>query len=467
MNSKKQTSSLDDNLIQEFRNGLRGTLILPGDESYNESRKVYNAMIDKKPGMIAICNDVADVMHAVKFGRENNLLVSVRGGGHNAGGLGIADGALTIDLSGIKYVRVDPAAKTIRVGGGNTWGEVDHASHPFGLAAPAGIISTTGVGGLTLGGGVGHLSRKYGLTIDNVLEVDMVLADGSFVTANKDQHPDLFWAIRGGGGNFGIITSFLFKAHNVHTVYGGPVFWEIEKTAEVLEWYHEFIHNAPEDLNGFFATLVVPGPPFPDHLHNKKFCGVVWCYTGDLARAEEVFKPILAFNNPIFEHVGPMPYPVIQTLFDGMMPPGLQWYWRADFFNDVGPEVGAEFQKFGSIIPTPLSQMHLYPITGAAARPGNTDTPWAYRDAKYAGVIVGVDPDPANAQKITKWTRDFYDATHPFSAGGAYSNFMMEEGQDRVKASFRHNYSRLVDIKRKYDPDNFFSVNQNINPNGS
>lgn len=456
--------TLQESVLNDFKSNLRGHLILPNDTDYDENRKVYNAMINKFPALIAKCVDVADVMASVNFGRENNLLVAVRGGGHNGGGLGICDDGLVIDLSGLKNVRVDTKSKTVRVGGGNTWGEVDHATYPFGLAVPAGIISSTGVGGLTLGGGVGHLSRKHGLTIDNLLEADMVLADGSFVTVSKDQNSDLFWAIRGGGGNFGIITSFLFQAHDVKTVYGGPVFWEIDKTPEVMKWYHEFIQNADEDLNGFFATLVVPGPPFPDHLHNKSFCGIVWCYTGDLAKAEKVFEPILNHNNPIFAMVGPMPYPSIQTLFDGMLPPGLQWYWRADFFTELGEELGQEFMKYGSSIPTPLSQMHLYPITGAAAKPGNTDTPWAYRDAKYAGVIVGVDPDPANAEKITKWTKEYWEATHPFSSGGAYSNFMMNEGQERVQASFRHNYDRLAEIKTKYDPKNFFRVNQNIKP---
>jgi len=459
-----KVAELDFSIIEDFSSKLRGEFIVPEDAHYDDARKIYNAMIDKRPGMIVKCVDVADVIASVNFGRENNLLVAVRGGGHNGGGLGLCDDGLVIDLSGIKNVRVDPATKTIRVGGGNTWGEVDHASHAFGLATPAGIISTTGVGGLTLGGGVGHLSRKFGLTIDNLLEADMVLADGSFVTVSEKQNSDLFWAIRGGGGNFGIITSFLFKAHDVHTVFGGPVFWEIEKTEEVMKWYHEFIHNAPEDLNGFFAVLTIPGPPFPEHLHHKKFCAVVWCYTGDLDKAEEVFKPIVSHNTPALAFVGPMPYPSIQTLFDGLMPPGLQWYWRADFFNELGPEVGEINRDFGKAIPTPLSQMHLYPITGAAARVSNTDTPWAYRDAKYAGVIVGVDPDPAKAGKITKWTKDFYNALHPYSSGGAYSNFMMDEGQERVMASFRHNYDRLVTIKRKYDPNNFFRVNQNIKP---
>ena len=457
---------LNASIIEEFASQIRGEIILPGDTNYDETRKVYNAMINKHPGIIVKCMDVADVIHAVNFGRENNLLVAVRGGGHNGGGLGICDDGLVIDLSGIKFVRVDTAEKTVRVGGGNVWGEVDHATHPFGLAVPAGIISTTGVGGLTLGGGVGHLSRKYGLTIDNLLEADMVLADGTFVTVNANQNADLFWAIRGGGGNFGIVTSFKFQAHPVKNIFGGPTLWPIEKTKEIMEWYHQFIHNAPDDLNGFIATLVRPGPPFPEHLHNKQFCGIVWCYVGDLDKGEETFKPILAMN-PLFQHVGVMPYPSVQTLFDGLFPPGLQWYWRADFFNELGPEVSAKHLEFGSKIPTPLSQMHLYPISGAAGRVAKDETPWAYRDARYAGVIVGVDPEPANANKITTWCKDYWEALHPYSSGGAYLNFIMDEGQDRIKASYKHNYDRLTKIKKKYDPNNFFRVNQNILPNES
>ena len=399
-------------------------------------------MINKHPGMIVKCVDVADVIHAVNFGRENNLLVAVRGGGHNGGGLGLCDEGLVIDLSGLKFVRVDTNDNTVRVGGGNVWGEVDHATHPFGLAVPAGIISTTGVGGLTLGGGVGYLSRKYGLTIDNLLEADMVLADGSFVTVNANQNSDLFWAIRGGGGNFGIVTSFKFQAHPVKNVFGGPTLWPIEKTNEIMKWYHEFIHNAPDELNGFIATMIIPGPPFPEALHLKQFCGIVWCYVGDMDKAEEIFKPILAMD-PVFQHVGEMPYPSVQTLFDGLFPPGLQWYWRADFFNELGPELSAKHLEFGSKIPTPLSQMHMYPISGAAGRVAKDATPWAYRDAKYAGVIVGVDPDPANAEKITKWCKDYWEALHPYSSGGAYLNFIMNEGQDRIKASYKDNYDRL------------------------
>lgn len=449
--------------FEVFKGQIRGEVILPTNENYNESRKVYNGMIDKRPGMIIKCVDVADVIACVNYGRENNLLVAVRGGGHNGGGLGICDEGMVIDLSGIKFIRVDTSDNTVRVGGGNLWGEVDHATHPFGLAVPAGIISTTGVGGLTLGGGVGHLSRKYGLTIDNLLEADMVLADGSFATVNASQNSDLYWAIRGGGGNFGIVTSFKFQAHPVKTVIGGPTLWPVEQTEEIMEWYHGFIHNQDENLNGFVATMIIPGPPFPEHLHMKRFCGIVWCYVGDPAKFDTIFQPVRD-KKPLFEHVGPMPYPSIQTLFDGLLPPGMQWYWRADFFTELGAEARKEHKNYGSTIPTALSQMHMYPISGAASRPGITDTPWAYRDAKYAGVFVGVDPDPANKEKITSWAKKYQEALHPYSSGGAYSNFMMDEGQERVKDSYRQNYDRLVEIKTKYDPKNLFRVNQNIKP---
>ena len=284
---------MDPSIIEGFEKELRGEIIMASDSRYDETRKVFNGMIDKRPGMFVMCKDVADVITSVNFARKNDLEVAIRGGGHNGGGLGLCDGGLVIDLSGIKFVRVDTSNNTVRVGGGNIWGEVDHATHAFGLAIPAGIISTTGVGGLTLGGGVGYLSRKYGLTIDNLLEADMVLADGSYVTASKDQHEDLFWAIRGGGGNFGVVTSFKFQAHSVKTVIGGPTLWPIEKTEEIMEWYDGFIHKAPEDLNGFITTLVIPGPPFPEALHNKKFGGLVWCYTCDPENVKEELKPIL------------------------------------------------------------------------------------------------------------------------------------------------------------------------------
>jgi len=456
---------IEEKRIEGFKSNLRAELIRTGDEGYNEARKVNNGMIDRHPGLIARCVDVADVITAVNFGRENDMLVSIRGGGHNAAGLGVCDDGLVIDLSLMKYTRVDPEARVVRVGAGCTWGDVDHATHAFGLAIPAGIISTTGVGGLTLGGGLGYLTRKYGLTIDNLLAADMVLADGSFVTVSAEENEDLFWAIRGGGGNFGVITSFLFKSHPVTTVHAGPMLWELDQATEVMQWYREFIVDAPEDINGFFAFLIVPpGPPFPENLHNKTMCGVVWCYTGPNEQFEDTFKPIRQIGKPALELVGPMPYPAMQSMFDELYPPGLQWYWKADFMNELSDEAIAEHVKYGTETPTMHSTVHINPINGAAHRVGKNDTPWIYRDAIWAQNIVGVDPDPANNERIVSWTKEYWDALHPYSAGGSYVNFMMEEGEDRIKASYGDNYERLVKIKNKYDPTNFFRVNQNIKP---
>jgi hypothetical protein len=456
---------LNETSIQDFRATLRGRIIEPQDEGYEDARKVYNAMISKRPRMIVRCADVADVIQSVNFARENELLLSIRSGGHNAGGLGICDDGLVIDLSLIKYTRVDPEAKTIMVGAGCTWGDIDHATHAFGMAVPGGIISTTGAGGLTLGGGLGYLSRKCGLSIDNLLSADIVLADGSFVTANANQNQDLFWALRGGGGNFGVVTSFTFNLHPISMIYGGPMLYELSESEDVMKWYRELIKDAPDDLNGFFAFLTVPpGPPFPEHLHLKKMCGVVWSYTGSLEDGEEIFKPIRAFKTPALDFVGPIPLPALQTLFDGLLPTGLQWYWRADFVNELSDEAIAKHISFAHALPTPLSTMHLYPINGAASRISNKDTAWNYRDATWAMVIVGIDPDPSNKEIITKWTKDYWETLHPYSAGGAYVNFMMDEGEDRIKATYGDNYERLVAIKNKYDPNNLFRVNQNIKP---
>lgn len=451
--------------LAEFRASLGGELIQPGDSSYEEARKVYNAMIDRRPRLIVRCTDVADVISAVNFGRQNEMLIAVRGGGHSAGGLGVCDDGLVVDLSLMNYTRVDPATRTVRVGGGSTWHAVDHASHVFGLAVPSGFVSTTGVGGLSLGGGIGYLTRKHGLTIDNLLAADLVLADGRFVTASAEENEDLFWAIRGGGGNFGVATSFLFEAHPVQTVYAGPMLWPIEQASEVMRWYREFIVSAPEDINGFFAFLIVPpGPPFPEHLHLKNMCGIVWCYTGALEEAEEVFKPIRSFLPAALDLVGPIPFPVLQSMFDVLYPPGLQWYWKADFVNKLSDEAIALHREHGSKLPTMLSTTHLYPINGKAQKTAKSDTAWSYREAMWAEVIVGVDSNPVNKQRIVTWAQEYWDALHPYSAGGAYINFMMEEGAERVKASYRDNYERLVSVKNKYDPANLFRINQNIKP---
>jgi FAD/FMN-containing dehydrogenase len=456
---------LTDTSIAAFKSALRGELIAPGDARYDEARKVYNGMIDRRPRLIARCNDVADVITAVNFGRDNGLPLAIRGGGHNAAGSGVCNDGLVIDLSPMRYVHVDPQKKTIRAGGGALWGDVDHAGHPFGLAVPAGFISTTGVGGLTLGGGIGHLTRNYGLTIDNILSVDMVLANGKFVIASAKENSDLFWAIRGGGGNFGVVTSFLFKAHPVHTQYAGPMLYELSETAEVMKWYRKFITKAPKELNGFFAFLVVPpGPPFPEHLHNKKMCGIVWAYSGNVKKGPSVFKPIRKFKAPALDLVGPIPNPVLNSMFDPLYPSGLQWYWKADFVRELSDDAIALHAEHGAKLPTMLSTMHMYPIDGAAGRVKSDATAWAYRDAKWSSVIVGVDPDPAKRDQITTWARDYWAALHPHSAGGAYVNFMMDEGEERVKATYGKNFAKLQKVKKKYDPQNLFRSNQNIKP---
>jgi FAD/FMN-containing dehydrogenase len=451
--------------LDQLRANVRGAILQPGDEAYERARLVYNRMIDKRPALIVQCVDVADVVAAVDYGRTNKLLIAIRGGGHNGGGLGTCDAGIVIDLSKMKGVRVDPTARTVRVASGCVWGDVDHATHPHGLAVPTGFISSTGVGGLTLGGGIGYLTREYGFTIDNLLSADVVLADGSIVTADAHAHSDLFWALRGGGGNFGVVTSFEFRAHPVRTVYAGPTFWPLEQTTEVMKAYREFILKAPEYVNGFFAFLTIPPTPmFPEHLHLKKVCGVMWVCTGPAARAEAATRPMRSIGKPLLDHQAEAPLPAVNSLFDGLYPPGLQWYWRADFVNELSDAAIAEHVRHGSALPTMHSTIHLYPIDGAAHRVGRHDTAFSYREANWAEVIVGVDPDPANAGPITAWCKDYFDALHPYSAGGAYVNFMMDEGQERVQASFRDNYNRLGAIKQQYDPANLFRVNQNIRP---
>jgi FAD/FMN-containing dehydrogenase len=448
--------------------GFEGRLIGPDDTDYDERRAVYNGMIDKRPAVIARCAGPDDVVRAVAFARDHDLLLAVRGGGHNGAGLGTCDGGVVIDLSMLKDVEVDPGARTVRVGGGCTWGEVDRETGKHGLATPSGIISTTGVGGLTLGGGLGHLTRKFGLSIDNLLGAELVLADGRRVSASADENPDLYWAIRGGGGNFGVVTSFLFRLHEVGTVVGGPTFWPVEAGAEVLSAYREFLPNAPRELNGFFAFHTVPpAPPFPEEIHLRKVCGVVWCYVGAEEDAAQAMAPLLdAVPEPLMHGVGAMPHAALQSAFDGLYPPGDQWYWRADFVKEIPDDAVEAHARFGADMPTLQSTMHMYPIDGAAHDHAPSDTAWSYRDANWGSVFAGVDRDPANVSAIRRWSIDYFEALHPHSAGGAYVNMMMDEGQERVRDSYRDNYDRLSRIKATYDPGNLFRVNQNIQPAG-
>ncbi|MBK8902965.1 MAG: FAD-binding oxidoreductase [Anaerolineaceae bacterium] len=458
--------SLDKATVAAFKGSFRGDLIQPGDGHYEQARQLYNGMIDKRPGVIARCADTADVQAAVNFARENRLLLAVRGGGHNGAGLGSCDGGLVIDLALLKDVQVNETRREVRAAGGCTWSDVDQATYPYGLAVPTGFISTTGVGGLTLGGGLGYLTRHYGLTIDNLLGVDIVLADGRLVTANAQENADLFWAVRGGGGNFGVVTSFLFRGNPVgEHVYGGPIFWPLEHAAKVMRFWRDLILTGPEELNGWFGFHTVPPVEmFPAEHHLQKMAVITWCYTGALEKAEEAFKPIRQIAPAAMDFAGPIPLPALQSMFDGLYPPGLQWYWNADFFTDLSDDVVDRHVQFAGQLPSVHSTMHLYPINGAAHRVGQNDTAWSYRSANFAQVIVGVDPDPANNPRTIAWSKEYWRTMHPYSAGGAYVNMMMDEGQDRVKAAYRENYPRLAQIKAKYDPQNLFRVNQNIKP---
>jgi hypothetical protein len=446
--------------------GLEDVIVGPGDRGYDEARAVHNGMIDRHPALIVRCSSPEDVARAIAFAREHDAPIAVRGGGHNGAGLGVVDDGVVIDLAGMADVVVDPESETVRVGGGATWADVDRATAEYGRATPSGIISTTGVGGLTLGGGIGHLTRRFGLTIDSLLSADVVLADGAHVHASADDHPELFWALRGGGGNFGVVTSFEFRTHAIGaTVMAGPTFWPIEQIPEVMRFYREFLPAAPRNVGGFFATMTVPPVDlFPAELHLRKVCAVMWCVIGSEEEAARLLAPVHDVGTPLLHGVGAMPHPVLQSLFDGLYTKGLQCYWRADFFNELSDELAEKHLEWSQKLPSMHSTVHMYPINGAAHDVGPGDTAFSYRDAQYAEVIFGVDPDPDNADAIRDWTVGYWDATHPYSAGGAYVNFMMDEGQDRVRATYRGNYDRLARVKAQYDPDNVFRVNQNIHP---
>lgn len=458
-------SSVSGESVSSFRSSVRGKLIEPEDPLYDESRRVYNAMIDRHPRLIVRCADVSDVMSAVLFAREHSLDLAVRGGSHNVAGFGVCDGGIVVDLSLMKGVRVDPSSGRVRVEGGATWGDVDHATHPFGLAVPAGIISTTGVAGLTLGGGIGHLTRKYGLTCDNLVSADVVTADGRLIVASERENSDLLWGLRGGGGNFGIVTSFEFQAHPVKTVLAGPVFYPIEKTAEALRFYRSFIAGAPEELNAFFAFQIGPPAPFiPKHLQGQIMCAIVACYSGPLDKGEQLLRPIRQFGPPALDLIGPMPLPVLNSLFDALVPAGLQHYWKADYVHQINDESIDIHTRFGPKTPTVQSTMHIYPTDGAAMRVSADQSAYAFRDARFVHVIPAMYPDPADTPKNMQWVRDYWSALHPHSAGAAYVNFLMDEGDERVTATYGANHKRLVALKNKYDPTNLFHLNQNIKP---
>jgi len=447
---------------------VRGRVVRSHDADYDEARSLYNGMIDKRPRAVAQCADVADVAAAVRWAATHDVPLAVRGGGHNGAGLAGVDDGLVVDLTNLRGIHVDPTQRTARVGGGCTSGDVDHATHAFGLAVPFGIVSTTGVGGLTLGGGTGYLTRQHGLTIDNLLEADIVLADGRIVTASPEEHPDLFWAIRGGGGNFGVVVSFLFRAHPVDRVYAGPAFWDISDAPAVMAAYRDFLPGAPEELACFVGLKSVPtADPFPIEYQGKHACALISCFNGSVDEGAAALAPLRdELPEPLFDWTGEMAFPDVQALFDPLLRPGMQWYWRGDFLRDLpDAAIAAHVQHALELRPGALSMMHLYPIDGAVHRVAPGDTAWHTRDATWSMVIAGVHADPDQAAEVTSWTRSYWDELHPYSAEGGYVNFMMGDGTpDRLRATYGANYDRLVSVKTEYDPTNLFRCTQNIEP---
>ena len=452
--------------IADLHETARGEVITPDHEAYDEARVVYNAMHDRRPAAVVRCVDAADVMATIAVASDQGLDLAVRGGGHSVPGFGTVDDGIVADLTLLNNVRVDPATKTANVGGGAVLGDLDHATHAFGLAAPAGIVSTTGVTGLTLGGGIGYLSRGFGLSIDNLVSADVVTADGRQLTASDRENEDLFWALRGGGGNFGVVTNAEFALHEVSTIVGGPRFYEVDEAATVLDFFRGFIADAPEQLGCFFAWQIAPPLPFvPEDRVGDLFCALISCWTGPHDEAQAVMTPLDEVAEVKAQHVGPMPFPALNSAFDGLVPKGMQHYWKADFVTELTDDAIADHVEHGKKTPHVSSTMHLYPINGAVHRVGPSDTAFGHRDKQFAAVVAGMWPDPADNEANTKWVRDYYAAIHPHSGSeGGYINFMAEDDDHRVEANYGANYDRLVEVKTKYDPDNLFHVNQNIPP---
>ena len=451
--------------VQGLREQVRGETITPDDTDYDEARRVYNAMIDRRPNLIVRAAGTDDVVAAVNYARENGLAVAIRGGSHSVPGFGTADDAVVIDLKGMQQVEVDPARRTARAQGGATWGAFNDATYAHGLATTGGIVSTTGVGGLTLGGGIGYLSRGFGLSSDNLRAAEVVTADGKIVAATEHENADLFWALRGGGGNFGVVTAFEYDVHPVSEIYGGPLFFELSDAPDVLRWYREFIKDAPGEFGGFPAWQIAPPLPFvPEDRAGEPFMAFVYCWSGPVDQGEAAIKSLRDVAPTVAEHVGPMPYPALNSAFDALVPPGLQHYWKANFVKELTDDAIAAHLEHGPKVPTVNSTVHIYPINGACHRVAADATAFAYRDATFATVIAGMWPDPAENEANTAWVRGFYDATAPHSEAGGYVNFMAGDDQERIKDNYKGNYDRLVDVKRAHDPGNLFRHNQNIEP---
>jgi FAD/FMN-containing dehydrogenase len=466
--STGENTILESATVEDFKSSLRGQLLLAGDEGYDDARAVWNGMIDKRPALIARCSGVADVIQAVNFGRGHNLLVSVRGGGHNVAGKAIADGGLMIDLSLMKGIHADPSARTVRAQPGATWGDLDWEAQPFGLATPGGIVSTTGIAGLTLGGGIGWLQRRYSLTCDNVLSVDIVTADGRLLRASEEENTDLFWAVRGGGGNFGIVTSFEYHLHPVGPiVVAGLILHPFEKAAEFLRFYREYAASAPDELTVIPLLRLAPPFPFlPKEVHGAPVVGAALLYAGPVDEGQRLVKPLKEFGSPLADLIGPKPYIAHQTMFDAGAPQGNLYYEKSEYLRGLGDDAIDAIAMHGARITSPHSLAAFFHLGGAISRVGKGDTAFSHRDAAFGFVIQAEWVDPEESDRHIQWTREFWKAMQPFSTGGVYVNFLSEdEGEDRVRAAYgAATYERLVAVKNKYDPTNFFQMNQNIRP---
>jgi FAD/FMN-containing dehydrogenase len=418
-----------------------------------------------REALLPVADGVDDVVAAVNHARDNDLPVAVRGGGHSVPGFGTVDDGVVVDLSAMRAVTVDAGARTARVQGGATLGDLNDATHAHGLATTGGIVSTTGVAGLTLGGGLGYLMRGVGLACDNLVSAEVVTADGRVITADEGRHDDLLWALRGGGGNFGVVTSLGFRLHPVAEVYGGPMFFELEDGPALFRFFREFIVDAPEELGMFPAFQIAPPLPFiPEARHGDTFMAMIACWAGPTDQGESVLKPLHDVAAVVAEHVGAMPYPALNSAFDALYPAGLQHYWKTSFANELTDAAIGVHMEHGPKVPALQSTMHLYAINGAVHRVAADATAFPHRDAMFATNIAGMWPDPAQNDANVGWVRDYFEALAPYSTEGGYVNFMSADDQDRIRASYGPNYDRLVEVKRTYDPDNVFRVNQNISP---
>jgi FAD/FMN-containing dehydrogenase len=451
------TQDLPDAAIEGFRAALRGQLLRPKDEEYDAVRRIWNAMIDRRPALIARCAGTADVMAAISFAREHGLRVSMRGGGHNVAGNALCDGGLMIDLSRMKGIRVDSVARTARAEPGVLWGELDRETHAFGLATPGGFISTTGIAGLTLGGGQSWLASKYGFSIDNLLSADVVTADGKLMTASATENEDLFWALRGAGHNFGVVTSFKYRLHPVDTVLGGMVIHPFDHAREVLGFYREFSAALPDELTTAAAILTAPD--------GNLVVAVIVCYAGALDEGERVLAPLRRFGPPVADTIAPVPFTVHQTMLDAAFPHGRMNYWKSNLTNRVGDEVIEALVEHARRIPSPLSGVLIADFHGAFSRVAKRDTAYFHRDLQYDIIMASSWIAPADSEENVRWTRDLFQAIERHVPPGVYVNEIdTDEGAERVRSAYGENYERLVELKTKYDPTNFFRVNQNIRP---